>query len=298
MDERQLVRMADLEARQAESWCDYFGLSASAPSTIPRLLWGSDAARGVRFEIIFAALSNTINEDRLQEVLLIHADLLERVWNGDPEAAAALRHVAWRTRISDQNVSEILDRCIAGATLAVELTVRRLADSDVSEHDIENALEQLRRVPGFEDPLRKKALLVCHRLVLAEYVTSAIVRQSADYAIDKHITRLAIRLGWIDVSSDELLVKLAEQVGLTEEEDFALRSTVSKAMHGLFDRPNLDRPRFNSAVWQFARGVCRDPGPACTDVTAQPCSLAGVCRAHRLGTAARRATPRSTNGYY
>jgi hypothetical protein len=123
--------------------------------------------------------------------------------------------------------------------------------------------------PVFEkDPLRKKSALILQRLYLQGYLPQD---RYADlpFALDRHILRLFLRLGWIRARTETLSNKVSHRLVLSAEEDTALRANARMVMSDLAERSGIPNAHLNYALWQFARSYCsrRDPGCLSTQPT-------------------------------
>lgn len=247
------------------------------PSSV--MQWGPDGSDAFIMEVLISTLSHALNEDFL-------VSRLRRLHEAEPWALTIHR----LAEISEQDVARWFELT---NTTQPKRNPQRLADliranfSHVRDEDdwrIEaifdrsdgssvDAFKWLATFPVFErDPLRKKSALILQRLYLQGYLPQD---RYADlpFALDRHILRLFLRLGWIRARTDALSIKVTRRFVLSAEEDTALRTNARMVMSNLAERSGIPNAYLNYALWQFARSYCSRRNPGCLSI--QP-TLLGI----------------------
>lgn len=135
------------------------------------------------------------------------------------------------------------------------------------------AFEWLATFPVFQkDPLKKKSALILQRLYMQEYLPHDRY-EDLPFALDRHILRLFLRLGWVRTLDDSLGKKVAQRLVLSAEEDNALRANARTVISDLAERSGIPNAHLNYVLWQFARSYCSRRDPGCLSV--QP-TLLGI----------------------
>lgn len=236
-----------------------------APTRRP---WGDDIGAAIRGELLLATLCHAMNEDRLLSRLqsqpdLIRVEILVSLSSGaladwlglDPCGEGKRSPLALANLVAEQ-FREIDEHGLA--------RLERLCTPTASEDDVNAAVNWLTSLPAFrEDPLQKKVALVLQRLHLTGYAESEGIAHHIPLAIDKHLVRLALRLGLVAVSDRTLAQKVAERGVLSAGEDEELRRNVRDALQLLCGGIRLSIPWLNYVLWQFSRSCCTRSGPLC-----------------------------------
>lgn len=126
---------------------------------------------------------------------------------------------------------------------------------------------------AYEDPVGKKVMLLAKFLDgrgLASFKDSA----EADVPVDNHLSRVAYRLGIVEIDFGFL----ESGVEVTREEDIRLRVLVKTAWRIVAKFAGLHPFALDDFLWTFGRKICRREGPQCG-----VCPFRDVCRAHKMG---------------
>lgn len=244
------------------------------------MIWGPNNHDAFIMELLVSTLSHALNEDFL-------VSRLRRLHTAEPWALTTHRLAG----ISKQDVARWFELTDGAKTkqeperLAnlVRANFQHICEEDnwhiesifdrSSDTSSLDAFKWLATFPVFErDPLRKKSALILQRLYLQGYLPHD---RYADlpFALDRHILRLFLRLGWIKARTDALSNKVSQRLVLSAEEDTALRANARTVMLDLAERSGIPNAHLNYALWQFARSYCSRRDPGCQ--SAQP-TLLGI----------------------
>lgn len=138
---------------------------------------------------------------------------------------------------------------------------------------IEGLAAKLSRVRAYEDPVRKKVLLLA-KFLDGRGLVQFKDRENFDVPVDNHLSRIAYRLGIVDVDYDILFKGLE----LTREEDVEVRNKVKLSWRLVAKFSGLDPFALDDFLWSFGRRVCVRDRPRCEE-----CPLRDVCKARSLG---------------
>jgi hypothetical protein len=190
----------------------------------------------------------------------------ERLARMTPAEAEALLSIGGR-RVWDFNARVILLRD-AGRKALLSGGFERLVPLD----SIKRLREALRGLRAYEDPVGKKALLLAKFLDgrgLAEFKDA----DEADVPVDNHLTRVAYRLGIVDINYDFL----ESGVEVSLEEDVRLRELVKRAWRLVAELAGAHPFALDDYLWNFGRRVCTRASPGCA-----ACPFRQACKAHSL----------------
>lgn len=260
-----LVQSRSLHENEIEA-VTYIAKLCPVPQIRP---WGADAKQALMVELFVSTLSHALNEDLLvarlkrlnsAEPWMLTVESLSTVsgaqiarWFGLNEKQPAKDNPGRLAKLARANFSHIRD----DRSKLVEL----LFDPDC-ESSVEEACDRLSQFPVFaKDPLQKKSALILQRLYLQGYLPLDKYA-NLPFAVDRHIVRLFLRLGWIKACTPLLGRKVSRRQVLSVEEDTALRESARAVMIELAARSHVSNARLNYTLWQFARTYCarRDPG--------------------------------------
>ena len=132
-------------------------------------------------------------------------------------------------------------------------------------------IDLLRNFAAYSDPIEKKSFL------LAKFLERRGVIRISDYwnkrvPVDNHVTRIAIRLGIVDLG-DELLRKIARREEFNEAEDVLVRLCVREAWHRVAVIGGVDDFLLDDVLWSGGRRNCVRGSPTCSN-----CSRGALCR--------------------
>lgn len=139
-----------------------------------------------------------------------------------------------------------------------------------------NTLDELRKVlsktRAYEDPVGKKIMLLAkflHGRKLIEFRDT----DKADVAVDNHLSRVAYRLGIVEIDYHFL----TSGVEVSREEDIKLREVVKTAWRIVSRFGDIHPFTLDDFLWKFGRSICVRENPRCDS-----CPFKEVCRAHAL----------------
>ncbi|MCU7786431.1 iron-sulfur cluster loop [Pyrobaculum sp. 3827-6] len=143
----------------------------------------------------------------------------------------------------------------------------------ISVDSVKKLRDALSSFRAYEDPVGKKVMLLAKFLEgrgLASFKDSA----EADVPVDNHLSRVAYRLGIVEIDFSFL----ESGVEVTREEDIRLRELVKTAWRIVAKFAELHPFALDDFLWGFGRKICRREGPQCG-----VCPFREVCRARKLG---------------
>jgi hypothetical protein len=268
-------------------------------------LWGPKPYDALIMELLISTLSHALNEDllvaRLRRLQVTEPAALSPSRLADIEATEVARwfglNETLRSKRSPQKLADLIRMNFRHIRGDGDQHARQIFDSD-SIGSLGDIWEWLAHFPVFkEDPLQKKSALILQRLYLQGYLPSDKYAK-LPFAVDRHIVRLFLRLGWISVHTPTLRQKVSQRRILSAEEDTALRTNARLVMSDLAQRSGLSHAELNYALWQFARSYCARHDPGC--MSSQPtlagrradlapednsvCRMANWCSSFRSGT--------------
>lgn len=138
---------------------------------------------------------------------------------------------------------------------------------------LSETFKRLEAARAYEDPVRKKALLLAKFLDgrgLAKFEDP----QNFEVPVDNHLSRVAYRLGIVDVDYGPLF----EGVELTREEDIEIRERIKAAWRLVSRFSGVDPFTLDDFLWGFGRRICTRESPNCSS-----CPFKEVCKARSLG---------------
>jgi hypothetical protein len=235
--------------------------------------WGTQANSALIIELLISTLSHALNEDLLvarlkrlntAEPWTLTADSLATVdaeeiarWfglNGNLQAKSNPGRLAELVRTNFCHIRGEGSRFIS-----------KLFDP-LSTSSVEDASGWLSQFPVLsKDPLQKKSALILQRLYLQGYLPLDKYA-NLPFAVDRHIVRLFLRLGWIKVCTPLLSQKVSRRQVLSAQEDTALRASARFVMSKLAARTQLSNALLNYTLWQFARTYCARHDPGCLSI--------------------------------
>ena len=190
----------------------------------------------------------------------------ERLADLKPEEARRLFSIGDKT-VWDLNVRLFLLRDLGRKAL------RAGGFESLIPETISGLIERLKPIRAYEDPVAKKALL------LAKFLDGrGLVKfkdpENFDVPVDNHLSRIAYRLGIVDVDYKALF----EGVELSREEDAEVRNKVKLAWRLVSRFSGVDPFTLDDFLWSFGRRICVREGPRCAQ-----CPFRRICRANAVG---------------
>jgi len=127
---------------------------------------------------------------------------------------------------------------------------------------------------AYQDPVEKKSFL------LAKFLSYRGLLKISDplnkrVPVDNHLTRIAIRLGLIDLEKI-YREKIVRNEVFTYDEDILIRMSVREAYRYLSDIAKIDPFHLDDFLWSFGRTICVRDKPMCTK-----CLFKEICPSYR-----------------
>ena len=123
-------------------------------------------------------------------------------------------------------------------------------------------LDLVKVFKAYQDPVEKKAFLLVKFLVYRG-LFNPIDKENLHVAVDNHLTRIALRLGIVELENN-LLRKVVDEVAITHDEDILIRIAVREAYKQLSRLSNVDVLLLDDFMWVFGRGICTAENPKCS----------------------------------
>ena len=144
--------------------------------------------------------------------------------------------------------------------------------ANIPRDSLKKLKETIKQMRAYEDPVEKKVLLLAKFLDgrrLADFKDI----EEADVPVDNHVSRIAYRLGIVDLNYDFL----ESGVETTREEDIRLRELVKTAWRIVAKFADLHPFALDDYLWNFGRRICTRENPKCN-----ACPFKDICKAHSL----------------
>ncbi|ABL88121.1 iron-sulfur cluster loop [Pyrobaculum islandicum DSM 4184] len=142
----------------------------------------------------------------------------------------------------------------------------------VSRERISDLQKSLKDLRAYEDPVGKKVMLLA-KFLDGRRLADFRDLNEADVPVDNHLSRVAYRLGIVDINYDFL----ESGVEVTREEDIRLREAVKTAWRIVAKFADIHPFALDDYLWSFGRKICIRESPKC-DI----CPLKEVCKAYSL----------------
>ena len=259
-------------------------VASDAQSSIPALVrasvlpephsWGKDPYVASVMELTVSTLSHALNEDLMvarlkRELMADQTSFLPDTLAGWTTKDAARIFAVSPDPKNKDDPTKLADlvrknfQHLVGTSW--RSTVSALTDAAAEPEAVKEALVWLGSFPVFaDDPLQKKPALFLQRLFMQRYVTSSAVAKAIPFAIDRHIVRLSLRVGWVVVDPESSLApKLQTRAHMSAKEDFSLRSAVKECLELFALKSGVLPPELNFILWQFGRSYCGRYEPGC-----------------------------------
>lgn len=152
--------------------------------------------------------------------------------------------------------------------------ILKISDSFITRKSGYGLKDLLKVFKAYQDPVEKKSYLLIKFLVYRELFKPLDV-DNLNIAVDNHLTRVAIRLGLIELE-ESLARKISSGVEVSQDEDAVIRMCVREAYKILSKLSGVDVFLIDDALWVFGRSVCTRDNPKCYE-----CMFRNVCRAYR-----------------
>jgi hypothetical protein len=137
-------------------------------------------------------------------------------------------------------------------------------------------IQRLRPILPYSDPVEKKAHL------LAKFLSRRGILNHQDLwneevPVDNHLTRIAIRLGIVQIHG-ELELKIMKREEVSDEEDLQIRESVRQAYKLIARAANIRPYYLDDYLWLHGRKTCVHGKPKC-----ESCPLRQVCKSYATG---------------
>jgi len=148
-----------------------------------------------------------------------------------------------------------------------------VSENRLRKEDGDGFLELLKIFKAYQDPVEKKGML------LAKFLSYRGILNIVDVcnkrvAVDNHLTRIAIRLGIVDLEK-RYIEKIQNMIPIEREEDIVIRYNVREAYRYLSEYSNVDPFHLDDILWNLGRSICIKVKPLC-----EMCYFKSVCRAY------------------
>ena len=127
----------------------------------------------------------------------------------------------------------------------------------------------------YSDPVEKKSYLFV-KFISRRKLFNYVDLENSEVPVDNHLTRIALRLGFVSVEGS-LRSKLVSGAPFTWEEDVSLRLAVRKAFKLLSKLINTDPLILDDLLWLFGRHCCTFKEPICLSRCGGRCKELGLC---------------------
>lgn len=134
---------------------------------------------------------------------------------------------------------------------------------------VDEFVARLSEARAYEDPVRKKAMLLLKFLTGRGILK---VEGEVHIPVDNHLTRIALRLGLVEVQGDVWGRETSR------DEDIAIRTAVRDAWGLAARAAGVDPFALDDYLWAFGRSTCVRDSPKCGQ-----CPFRDICPAHRAG---------------
>ncbi|MGC8975256.1 MAG: queuosine salvage family protein [Thermoprotei archaeon] len=131
----------------------------------------------------------------------------------------------------------------------------------------------MKRFRAYSDPVEKKIYLFI-KFAERRGALSVVDEWNKEVPVDNHLTRVALRLGFV-TPEEGLLNKIKKREVFTWSEDVILRLAVRSAYKMLSRIAYLDPFILDDFLWYFGRKICTREAPAC--VSSRECPFMRVC---------------------
>ncbi len=136
--------------------------------------------------------------------------------------------------------------------------------------------DMMRIFTAYTDPVEKKTFLLA-KFLHGRGLIRFIDVDNAQVAVDNHLTRLALRLGLVELEQ-RYHDMVTGGVPFTPSEDVNLRGLVRDAWKLVSVNAGVNPFALDDYLWRLGRSVCIQDTPKCST-----CPLRGVCNAYEKG---------------
>ncbi len=136
--------------------------------------------------------------------------------------------------------------------------------------------ELMRNFAAYTDPVEKKTHLLAKFLHGRGIIKFTDVN-NAQVAVDNHLTRIAIRLGLVELSQ-RFINMIKNNIPFTPKDDVNLRSLVRDSWKIVSMNSHIDAFSLDDYLWNLGRSTCIYDKPDCSK-----CQLRSACNAYKNG---------------
>jgi len=136
---------------------------------------------------------------------------------------------------------------------------------------ITQLIDRLAHFRAYEDPVQKKIFLLA-KFLYGRGLVLFKDRENFEVAVDNHLSRIAIRIGIVELSDYSVIDK---QIELTRDEDISIRMTIREAWKEVSKESGYSPFILDDYLWKFGRSICIWSSPKC-----EKCPFTRICLAH------------------
>ncbi len=151
-----------------------------------------------------------------------------------------------------------------------------LLSGNYLKRDGRGFIDRLKAFKAYSDPVEKKAYLLVKFLNRRGILTFTDV-DNAEVPVDNHVSRIALRLGLIELS-DNYFNKILMREPFTEYEDIMIRSKIRDAFKVISYFAGVSPLILDDLLWMFGRDCCTRGRPACIAPSNSGCVKLGMWR--------------------
>lgn len=142
-------------------------------------------------------------------------------------------------------------------------------------------VERLKVFRAYEDPVEKKPLLLA-KFLERRGLLKIRDKHSKHVPVDNHLTRIAIRIGLVEIVDKELFNAFMWRREASREEDILIRMIIRQAYDLVSKRMFIDPFVLDDFLWSFGRTTCLPRNPRCfgDNTQGQLCPFLKICKAH------------------
>ncbi|AFZ70561.1 hypothetical protein Calag_0820 [Caldisphaera lagunensis DSM 15908] len=143
-------------------------------------------------------------------------------------------------------------------------------------------IDILKIFKAYQDPVEKKAFLLA-KFLERRSILSINDPYNKELPIDNHLTRIALRLGIVDVD-DTTREKIYANIEFSDWEDILLRLSVRQAYKMVSQYSGIDPFILDDFLWAFGRSCCKTKDPVCKTSCTNECIKITGCKENCIFT--------------
>ncbi len=136
-------------------------------------------------------------------------------------------------------------------------------------------IDRLKSFIAYSDPVEKKAYLLA-KFLSRRGILAYVDQEHSEVPVDNHLTRIALRLGFIKLPK-YILEKVRRREHFTHDEDIAVRYAVRAAFKIVSKIIDVDPLILDDLLWLFGRHCCTRDGPTCRTGCSGKCLSLKLC---------------------